>query len=533
LRQGNVNGSLVVDPSGNIYFLMAQGYGFDLVKFSPSGIQRWDLPLPGDQNGLFAWHDASGGWVAAVIARQPTTSELVTPERRIARGREPVPGRGNVEWASSTPSGGLVYDDGSYIHLLGPSGLVISASAAAVSKFGGGAGTGNSDAPGAPFSFFQPGGVVEVGSTIYVADSGPSQYGHGVDLFTTTGIYEGDASTSALGNLTAGSPLYYDTTDQALIYQNAGGIASVSVSGVHALVTSPSAPTQNGFGDTLGIGAGLSTNATAGYFPSGTTPSVTADFDPWWASYREPLELSYWVANQGQVTANALPAPTVVALSWSGVARDSPLQVKIPAPAVPGVYLVNADLTDTATATTIGSTCLTYSVGMPGDTLNFSSLVAGLDYGGPGPQRGAQLASELGTGDMREQLSMSTLLPNCVASAPTESVCGPGALTNWSNYDPATEQAMSEAKTLGVEFEVQVGQEESVDEALVSAGYWQEDIELLWSTSLRPRPISAMWKRGTSPTQAPTARRATSGRSWSRSTMPSRPPTARTARTFR
>ena len=57
---------------------------------------------------------------------------------------------------------------------------------------------------------------------------------------------------------------------------------------------------------TLGIGAGLTTSATAGYFPSGTTSSVMASFDPWWESYPDPLDLSYWAASSDQVTANEL-----------------------------------------------------------------------------------------------------------------------------------------------------------------------------------------------------------------------------------
>ncbi|MGH9104653.1 MAG: discoidin domain-containing protein, partial [Acidimicrobiales bacterium] len=225
--------------------------------------------------------------------------------------------------------------------------------------------------------------------------------------------------------------------------------------------------------------AGLSAGSTAGYFPPGTVPSVTASFDSWWRYYPHPLDLSYWVAGAAEVMSNSLPAPTVVALSWSGAGAGQALQVGLPAPAAAGVYLVNADLVDTATSTTIGSTCMTYSVGMPGDTLDLAGLAPGMSYGGPSPERGVQLAGALGTGDMREQLDMAALLPNCSLPEPTTATCGPAGLGNWAAYDPATEQAAEEAKALGVHFEVQFGQDAALDEMLVTQGYWQGDAEAI------------------------------------------------------
>ena len=50
-------------------------------------------------------------------------------------------------------------------------------------------------------------------------------------------------------------------------------------------------------------------------------------------------------------------------------------------------------------------------------------------------------------------------------------------MTGWSSYDPATESAAAMAKSLGVDFEVQIGQAGApVDLALVQNGYWGEDI---------------------------------------------------------
>ncbi len=113
---------------------------------------------------------------------------------------------------------------------------------------------------------------------------------------------------------------------------------------------------------------------------------------------------------------------------------------------------------------------------MPGDSLDLSNLAPGENYGGPAPERGVQLAAALGTGDMREQLSLASLLPNCVPQAPTAATCGAAGLTGWSQYAPATEQAAAEATALGVKIEVQFGQENAGDEALVTSGYWQQDV---------------------------------------------------------
>ncbi|MGH9107597.1 MAG: hypothetical protein ACRDZX_17555, partial [Acidimicrobiales bacterium] len=253
LATGNVNLSVLVDPGGNVYFMMMQGYVFDLVQLSPSGVQDWDLEVPGTPNGLFAWHDAAGNWAAAYISRQ-SQSELVSPSGTVATGTEPVPSAGNTEWVSPAPGGGLIYNDGSYVHVLAPTGSPAPASPGAVPEFGNSS-SSPADLPGAPLGFGS-GGVVEADGNIYVGAAGP-----GLDVFSPSGVYEGEAPGNVLGDV-AGSPLYYDASDQSLLFQGSDGVASVSLSALQALVTSPSAPTQDGFGDALGVGAGLSAGST-------------------------------------------------------------------------------------------------------------------------------------------------------------------------------------------------------------------------------------------------------------------------------
>ena len=482
LADGNVAGTVVVGPSGGIYVFMTQGAGFYLVRLNSNGTLAWNFDLAGLTGGpvgMYAWHDSSGKWALAVVASR---SYLLSPAGSPVTGTSPIQDSGYPVWVSPTPSGGLIYDvgadgqQGAYVHVVDSNGVPIVPSAAnGVPVFGYGRTAHNvPEAPGSPFGFFQAGGAVEVGSTVYVADGG-----HGIDMFSNTGVFEGEAPSSKLGVVTPESPLYYDPTSQSLLFFNSTGVVSVPLSSIQALVEAPASPLQ-GLGDTLGIGAGLSTGVTAGYFAPGGAPTVTASFDPWWRYYPDPLALSYWVADSTQVTSNQLPSPAVVPLSWAGVSSGSPLQFQLGLPAAtPGVYLVNADLVDEATSTTVGSTCLTYSVGMAGDTLDFSALAPGADYGGPAPERGVQLAAELGTGLMREQLSLTALLPTCTPANITAADCGPSALTNWSSVDPATEEAAVEAKALGVNFEVQVGQNNTTNVLVLDNGFWQQDVEAI------------------------------------------------------
>jgi len=475
LEVSNVNNALLVDQSGNIYFFMLGGPGTELVQLSSSGAQQWDYGFSAGVSALFAWHGTSGAFAAAVVTG--TTTDLVSSSGALVSASAPSLATSGVKMVNPTPSGGLIYDDqdgygqGTYIHVLDAAGAPITASASGVPVFGAVSQSGVSNNPGGPFAFGQAGGVVEVGSTIYVADSV-----HGIDMFTPTGIYEGTAPASDIGGLPSSSPLFYDSSDQALVFESSSGIASISLADVQALVSAPASPTMNGFGDALGIGAGLTTGVTAGYFAPGVTPAVTASFDPWWQSYPDPLELSYSVASTTEVAAHDPPSPTVVSLSWSGVASGSPLSFPLVVQSAPGVYLVNADLIDQSTGVTIGSSCLSYSVGIPGDTLNFSGLST------DGNTRNVQLAAELGTGDYREQLSMSSLLPNC-ASSPSESTCGPSVLASsnpaWSSYDPSTGQAAAMAKSLGSQFEVQFAISDTTDQVLMQDGYWQEDVQAI------------------------------------------------------
>ncbi len=486
LGHDNEIGTVVVDPLGNIYFaeFNSGSSGFTLVSMSPTGAINWSFPI-GNISTIYPWHDGGGNWALAIDG-DSSSNGLVSESGQVVASTQPL--ADGVTEVSPTPSGGLITTNQATqsVSIYSATGAPISAAPSAVPSF---SSASTSNSPGSAMPFGSLGGAVEIGSTIYVDDYASN--GSGLDLFTTTGVLEGAIAPPTLGTDSFNSPLAYDSRAR-LFWMAGNSVVAASAATLNQLISVPATPPQeDGFGDYLGAGAGLSTPATANYFAAGSTPSVTATFEPWWQSYGDPLELSYWVANGDQVQANATPAPTIQPLSWSGVSAGSPLSFNLRnVSATPGVYLVNADLIDTATGRTIGSTCLTYSVGSPGDTLNFAGLSAGSDYGGPAPVRGVELAAELGTGLYREQLNLATLLPNCDASAPSAATCGPAGLTGWSNYDPAIEQAAAAAASLGVNFEVQVGQSGfPVDAALVqdndpsspggSLSYWKEDAQAI------------------------------------------------------
>lgn len=471
LRTGNADPSLAVDPAGAVYLYLEAPSGYVLVRLATSGT-RWVRAIAGVPNGLFAWHDPAGQWAAAVVMRNASRgrSELFRPSGAVVRGHVPVPGTGTREDVDAEPSGSLLSTDGRYVREYAASGVPVTPSRRGVPRFGSAASP--SAVPGAAFSFDALGGVAAAGKNLYVADAGDPNEGHGLDVFTRTGIYEGDVPATALDDLLPSSELFVDARHHVLYFQTSAGIERASTSAVLRHLEAAAPATEDGFGDTLGIGAGLVTSRRAGYFPAGTRAVVRARFDRWWASYPDPLALRYWVGDRSVLEAGS---PKAVELPL-GHGRRFRSSVSLRVARSPGVYLVNADLVDLRSKRTLGSTCLTYAVGAPGDRLDFAALSPGVDAGGPAPQRGVELAAALGTGGWREQLDLAMLLPDCSPSAPTAATCGPSALQRWGAYDPATERAAATAERLGVHFEVQVGQDDPVDEAVVRGGYWGADV---------------------------------------------------------
>ena len=257
----------------------------------------------------------------------------------------------------------------------------------------------------------------------------------------------------------------------------ADAISSFSLATVGSYLDAPQAPS-----DSLGWGAGLATPATGNYFAPGATPSVDATFDPWWTSQAAHLDLAYSVEDVSSLTAETVPTPTVVSLPTTATGLAS-IPLTLPAAdTAPGPYEVQATLYDEATtpATTLGTTCLPYTVGATGDGLDFATLPAGAGSGGPADPRGVALNAQLGLDGLRSSsvVDWSQILPDCVAASPTAATCGPGAMTFASaTTDPY--QAAYLAAHDHVTYWMQVSGGDPVSAALADDGYWEGDVAAL------------------------------------------------------
>ena len=254
-------------------------------------------------------------------------------------------------------------------------------------------------------------------------------------------------------------------------------ISSFTLSSLQSYLAAPQAPS-----DKLGWGAGLSTSAQGNYFPAGTTPAVSATFDPWWTSQASHLQLAYSVESSATLAAETVPAPRTVPLPTTAAGLAS-MPLTLPsADTGPGPYEVQASLLDTSTSppTTVGTTCMPYTVGAPGDRLNLASLPAGAGSGGPADPRGVALDAQLGLSGQRSLtlIDWSSVLPKCTAGAPTAATCGPGAMTfATSSTDPYKAAYLAAADH--VAYWMQVSGGDAVSTALVKSGLWQSDVAAL------------------------------------------------------
>ncbi len=343
-----------------------------------------------------------------------------------------------------------------------------------LSTFGASHTEGNDVHTGSGEQFYYPAQAVQgPDGTIYTAD--PL---YTMQATSPTGILQG--STTLGGHLDfggwnfalVGDTFYFQSGPP---FDNGGdAISSFTLSSVDDYLDAVQAPS-----DTLGWGAGLATPATGNYFAPGTTPAVDATFDPWWTSLAGHLELSYSVENDATLTAETIPAPTVEDLPTTATKLAS-MPLALPAAdSVPGPYEVQASLLDTSTSppTTLGTTCLPYTVGATGDNLDFATLPAGSGSGGPADPRGVALSDQLGLTGLRSltTIDWSSVLPNCNASAPTAATCGASAMTfTGSSTDPY--KAAYEGVKDHVAYWIQVSAGDPVSTALVDDGYWQADV---------------------------------------------------------
>ncbi|HEY0188897.1 MAG TPA: discoidin domain-containing protein [Cellulomonas sp.] len=220
--------------------------------------------------------------------------------------------------------------------------------------------------------------------------------------------------------------------------------------------------------DRLGFGIGLSTDAVDDYFGADETPAVDATFDASWGELAGTYELRY------EVTGDPWLEPAVEPVSGTVTIPADGGEVSLDLPdARAGAYEVHAELVEIATGTVRTATCLRYSVGADGATLDLADLADGADWGGAGPLRGVQLADELGIGSYRVQLDLDDLVPD-VTATPSVSALDLSALPGATDADPYGElaQAATLAASTGVELYLQVGQGGDAEQQMVADGTW-------------------------------------------------------------
>jgi hypothetical protein len=460
----------VVDPSGNIY--LSSYYQTKLTKFSPTGTVLWSVdPQGGNPTGIFSVGTGSAFQLMVSVVQDRSTSEIVNQSTGGSSGSFPLVD--NFEYVSQESDGDLLVSGNGYVETVGPAGNVLSSFGSSQTK-GAGAHTGGGT------QFYMAGQAAQgPDGTIYTADLLNT-----IEATNPDGDFENSTTlgTNSLGGgiLNMGGS-NFDLAGSTFFYQggppfnNAGdNISTFSMTTLTAFLDSSHVPN-----DSLGWGAGLSTPVAGNYFAPGSTPNVTADFDPWWLTQASNLQLSYSIENDSSINAETVPAATTIPLptTASGLA-DIPLTVPA-ADQQPGPYLVQASLVDTSTGTTLGTTCLPYTVGATGDNLNLGSLPSGAGSGGPANPRGVALNSQLGLDGVRAlSFSWSNFLPNCNASAPTAATCGPSAM-RFTNAPVSYFQAAAEGLADNVAFWVQIGGGDSVSPVLVSNGWWQGDIQAL------------------------------------------------------
>ena len=455
--------ALVVDPSGDIYLGAYNGALVD--KFSPSGAVLWSVdPQSGNPGALFSVGTGAAFQVVVGIAQDTKESLVLNQSNGSVSGSFPLIDNGYV---TQEAGGNLLYSANGYVETLSPTGKVLA-------TFGSGHIEGAGTHTGSGTQFYYPGQSVQgPDGTIYSANPLGTMMATSAAGFLDGATTMGDAlSFGGWGLQLVGSTFYYQSGPA--FNNGADGISSFSLATLQTFLSAVQAPDNS-----LGWGAGLTTAATGNYFAPGATPAVDAVFDPWWTTVASHVTLSYSVEDTTSLDAGTVPPATTVALPTTANGLASIPLVLPAADMVAGPYQVQATLLDNSTSppTTLGTTCMPYTVGASGDGLNFATLPTGIGYGGPADPRGVALNAQLGLSGLRSLtvLGWATLLPKCNAAAPTTQTCGPGALTFTSASTDPYKAAYLAGKD-HVAYWIQASGGEPVPTALVNAGLWQADV---------------------------------------------------------
>ena len=464
----------VVDPSGNIY--LSSYYGQVVNKYSRSGSLIWSVdPLQGNPVALFSTTTSGTFNLMVSLTQNRSGSSVLDPANGAVTGSIKL--YDDFGHVSQEANGDLLYANDwnsnrttGYVTTWDPTGMTV------LSTFGSANIKGNNLHIAGGTQFYYPSAAVQgPDGTIYTADPLST-----IEATNPNGNLEG--TTTLGGNLNMGEGELYLVGNTFYVqggppfYAGADTVSTFTLASLQAYLNAPHNPTNS-----LGWGAGLSTPVTDNYFAPGTTPSATATFDAWWLAEASHLTLTYTVRDQNDMKGLTTPQSTTVPLPTTAPSGGGNLSIPLTIPATdtqPGPYQIQAVLTDTSTnpPSTLGTTCMPYTVGATGDGLNFSSLPGGADAGGPSDSRGVALNAQLGLNGQRgRNIVWSSVLPNCNFSAPTATNCGAAAI-NTANLptDPFT--AAAEAQANHVAYWIQVSNGDSASMGLVNGGFWQQDV---------------------------------------------------------
>jgi hypothetical protein len=472
LRSTELNSSsLVVDEAGDTYLINYQTGALD--KISPAGRILWAKTV-GHPTSAFAL--GSGRSFRIAVSEVGRSGSQVFDAAGRPDGAIPLylP---QGAYATETTDGDLLVAVGGQFRIMNPTGAQL------LREFGSQQTEGKDAHTGGPYQAYYPGAAVEgPDGTIYTAD--PI---YDIEASTSSGLFE--RATTIGGKLQlAGGYLFLVNgrfyLESGTIFTPNVTVASISLATLDAYLSAPQASV-----DTLGWGAGLSTSVAGNYFPPGSHPTIDANFAPWWSEDAADLELQYSIWDAAQLGVQAPPVREVSLPVTAAALGRVPLPVP-PAAGAPGPYEVEAALYSSATkpARLIGTTCLPYTVGAPGDRLDLAELPAGLDGGGAQDQRGVALNAQLGLNGLRSPtIDWTTFLPACTSSDPTAATCGAAAMV-FTHAPQSFFQAAALASKDHVSYWIQVSGGDPVSMALTQHGWWQADIEKLVSYYAHPGP---------------------------------------------
>ena len=423
-------GPFTVDPSGASYVAEAPD---KLAKRSGDGTIVWTVTLPAPIQALAGVPGAP--W--RLVAKMSDRTQLVDPGSGVLGGPAALQG---AQFAADTGDGVLSVDD-HYVRVYG--------SSLQERQRIGSAADANAPLPdGAALHFHLPGGAARLADgRMLVTDSS-----RGIWLLDRLGVPVGLASESALGSVPQGASLVV-VRDSVLFTSGAPYSWNQTVAKMPLADLLRLAGGQpSSAGPRLGFGAGLSTGVAGNYFPAGSTPTIGLAFDDEWDDV-PGLTLRYSVRDAQQVADGDISTATDVALT--AAAMHGGAQLTLPA-ARPGAYEIDAHLFKDGQEES--ATCVHYTVGAPGMTLDLARLPGSADAGGPDGPRGVALADLFGSGGHRMGLDWRKLLDA-------------NGRTTFLNYDAEVQAAAALAQSKHVDLSLQLGSG-GPERAFVDNGTW-------------------------------------------------------------